>query len=74
MPGSIVLRLTYLAAAMSLLHHVDHAIRGNAIRWPSNPASVRTGASSMPRGIYRIGLHLITARPISAMKQRPTCR
>jgi hypothetical protein len=27
-------RLTYLAAAMSLGHHVDHVIRHNAVGWP----------------------------------------
>jgi hypothetical protein len=26
--------LTYLAAAMSFGHHIDHVIRGNAIGWP----------------------------------------
>jgi hypothetical protein len=26
--------LTYLAAAMSFGHHVDHVIRGNAVGWP----------------------------------------
>jgi hypothetical protein len=27
-------RLTYLAAAMSLGHHLDHLIRHNAVGWP----------------------------------------
>jgi hypothetical protein len=27
-------RLTWLAAAMSLGHHLDHLIRGNAVGWP----------------------------------------
>ncbi len=27
-------RLTYLAAAMSLGHHLDHVIRHNAVGWP----------------------------------------
>ena len=27
-------RLTYLAAALSAGHHVDHVIRGNAVGWP----------------------------------------
>jgi hypothetical protein len=26
--------LTYLAAAMSFGHHIDHVIRGNAVGWP----------------------------------------
>ena len=27
-------RLTWLAAALSLGHHLDHLIRGNAVGWP----------------------------------------
>ena len=27
-------RITYLAAAMSFGHHIDHIIRGNAVGWP----------------------------------------
>ena len=27
-------RLTYLAAALSAGHHLDHVIRGNAVGWP----------------------------------------
>jgi hypothetical protein len=34
MHSRILYRLTYLAAAMSLGHHVDHAIRHNAVGWP----------------------------------------
>jgi hypothetical protein len=30
----ILYRLTFLAAAMSLGHHIDHLIRGNAVGWP----------------------------------------
>jgi hypothetical protein len=30
----ILYGLTYLAAAMSLGHHIDHAIRHNAVGWP----------------------------------------
>ncbi len=34
MQSVILYRLTYLAAALSLAHHIDHAIRHNAIGWP----------------------------------------
>jgi len=34
MHSRILYRLTYLAAAMSLGHHVDHLIRHNAVGWP----------------------------------------
>jgi hypothetical protein len=34
MQSRILYRLTYLAAAMSLGHHLDHAIRHNAVGWP----------------------------------------
>jgi hypothetical protein len=30
----ILYQLTFLAAAMSLGHHADHLIRGNAVGWP----------------------------------------
>jgi hypothetical protein len=31
---TILYRLTWLAAALSLGHHLDHVIRGNAVGWP----------------------------------------
>lgn len=34
MHGNILYRLTYLAAVMSLGHHVDHVIRHNSVGWP----------------------------------------
>jgi hypothetical protein len=34
MDSRILYGLTYLAAAMSLGHHVDHVIRHNAVGWP----------------------------------------
>src|SRR6266511_838285 len=38
MPGSrdarTLYQLTWLAAAMSLVHHLDHLIRHNAVGWP----------------------------------------
>jgi hypothetical protein len=30
----ILYQLTFLAAAMSLGHHADHLVRGNAVGWP----------------------------------------
>lgn len=34
MQDKVLYRLTYLAAFMSLGHHVDHVIRGNHVGWP----------------------------------------
>jgi hypothetical protein len=34
MHSRILYTLTFVAAAMSLGHHVDHLIRGNAVGWP----------------------------------------
>jgi hypothetical protein len=34
MHSATLYRLTYLAAAMSLGHHLDHVIRHNAVGWP----------------------------------------
>jgi hypothetical protein len=34
MHGDTLDRLTYLAAALSLGHHIDHVIRHNAVGWP----------------------------------------
>jgi hypothetical protein len=34
MQSTVLYRLTYLAAVMSLGHHVDHVIRHNAVGWP----------------------------------------
>ena len=34
MHDKVLYRLTWLAAAMSLGHHLDHLIRGNAVGWP----------------------------------------
>ena len=43
--------LTLVGAGMSLLHHVDHAIRGNAIGWPLSP---EVNPFTMSLGIYPI--------------------
>ncbi len=53
--------LTYLAAAMSFGHHVDHVIRGNAVGWP---LSAEVNSFTMSLGIYpviAIGLLLYRA-------------
>jgi hypothetical protein len=34
MHDRILYRLTWLAATLSLGHHLDHLIRGNAVGWP----------------------------------------
>jgi hypothetical protein len=34
MHDRVLYRLTWLAAALSLGHHLDHLIRGNAVGWP----------------------------------------
>jgi hypothetical protein len=34
MDSTVLYRLTYVAAAMSLGHHLDHLIRHNAVGWP----------------------------------------
>ena len=34
MHSATLYRLTYLAAALSLGHHIDHVIRHNAVGWP----------------------------------------
>lgn len=41
--------LTLTAAGMSLVHHVDHAIRGNAVGWPLNN---EVNAFTFSLGIY----------------------
>ena len=34
MHSRVLYRLTFLAAGLSLGHHLDHLIRGNAVGWP----------------------------------------
>lgn len=43
--------LTYLAAAMSFGHHLDHVIRGNAVGWPLTD---EINAFTMSLAIYPI--------------------
>ena len=48
---TVIYRLTLLAAAMSLGHHLDHVIRGNAIGWPLTPD---VNAFTISLGIYPV--------------------
>jgi heme exporter protein D len=43
--------LTYLAAALSLGHHLDHMIRGNAVGWP---LTGEFNAFTVSLGIYPV--------------------
>jgi hypothetical protein len=43
--------ITYLAAAMSFGHHIDHVIRGNAVGWP---LTAEVNAFTMSLAIYPI--------------------
>jgi hypothetical protein len=49
MGSRTVYLLTLAGAAMSFVHHADHAIRGNAIGWP---LSGEVNAFTMSLGIY----------------------
>jgi hypothetical protein len=47
----ILYRLTYLAAAMSLGHHLDHLVRHNAVGWPLTD---QVNAFTISLGIYPV--------------------
>jgi hypothetical protein len=51
MHSDILYRLTYLAAALSFGHHIDHVIRHNAVGWPLTD---HVNAFSMSLIIYPI--------------------
>jgi hypothetical protein len=51
MHHKILYRLTWLATALSLGHHLDHLIRGNAVGWPVND---QVNAFTASLGIYPI--------------------
>jgi hypothetical protein len=60
MHGTTITNLTYLAAAMSLGHHVDHVLRGNA-GWP---VTGDVNAFTISLAIYptiAVGLYLYRA-------------
>jgi hypothetical protein len=53
--------LTFLAAAMSLGHHIDHVIRGNAVGWPLTSEVNAFTASLVIYPIIATGLFLYRA-------------
>jgi hypothetical protein len=61
MHRSTVYALTLLAAAMSLGHHIDHALRGNAIGWPLTAEVNAFTASLVIYPIIATGLLLYRA-------------
>jgi hypothetical protein len=61
MQSVILYRLTWLAAAMSLGHHLDHLIRGNAVGWPVTEEVNAFTASLIVYPIIAAGLLLYRA-------------
>jgi drug/metabolite transporter (DMT)-like permease len=61
MHDRVLYRLTWLAAAMSLGHHLDHLIRGNAVGWPVTEEVNAFTASLVVYPIIIIGLLLYRA-------------
>jgi hypothetical protein len=57
----ILYQLTWLAAAMSLGHHLDHLIRGNAVGWPVTSEVNAFTASLVVYPIIATGLLLYRA-------------
>jgi hypothetical protein len=51
MHSQILYRLTWLAAAMSLGHHLDHVIRHNAVGWP---LTEEVNAFTFSLGVYPV--------------------
>jgi hypothetical protein len=58
MRDRVLYRLTWLALAMSLGHHLDHLIRGNAVGWPVTDEVNAFTASLVVYPIIIIGLLL----------------
>jgi hypothetical protein len=61
MHDRVLYRLTWLALAMSLGHHLDHLIRGNAVGWPVTEEVNAFTASLVVYPIIIIGLLLYRA-------------
>ena len=61
MRDTVLYRLTWLALAMSLGHHLDHLIRGNAVGWPVTDEVNAFTASLVVYPIIVIGLLLYRA-------------
>jgi hypothetical protein len=51
MHNRILYRLTWLALAMSLGHHLDHLVRGNAVGWP---LTGQVNAFTFSLGVYPV--------------------
>ena len=56
MHDRILYRLTWLAAALSLGHHLDHLLRHNAVGWPLTSEANAFTASLMVYPIIAAGL------------------
>jgi hypothetical protein len=56
MQRRILYQLTFLAAAMSLGHHLDHLVRGNAVGWPVTSEVNAFTASLVVYPVIAIGL------------------
>jgi hypothetical protein len=61
MQSVVLYRLTWLAAAMSLGHHLDHLLRGNAVGWPVTEEVNAFTASLVVYPIIATGLLLYRA-------------
>jgi hypothetical protein len=61
MQRRILYQLTWLAAALSLGHHLDHLIRGNAVGWPVTDQVNAFTASLVVYPIIATGLVLYRA-------------
>jgi hypothetical protein len=61
MHRQVLYRLTWLAAALSLGHHLDHLIRGNAVGWPVTEQVNAFTASLVVYPIIATGLLLYQA-------------
>jgi hypothetical protein len=61
MHDRVLYRLTWLALAMSLGHHLDHLLRGNAVGWPVTEEVNAFTASLVVYPIIATGLLLYRA-------------
>ena len=66
----ILYQLTWLAAAMSLGHHLDHLIRGNAVGWPLTEEVNAFTASLVVYPIIATGLLLYHAGRVGSASGR----
>jgi hypothetical protein len=61
MHDKVLYRLTWLALALSLGHHLDHLIRGNAVGWPVTEEVNAFTASLLVYPVIAAGLLLYRA-------------